>query len=202
MYKNITVPTDGKKIEMKDGSLSVPDNPIIPFVEGDGIGTDISKAMKRVLDGAVEKAYGGSKKIVWMEVYAGEKANGVYGEYLPQETLDAFTEFHVAIKGPLTTPVGGGFRSLNVSIRQLLDLYACVRPVRYFQGVPSPVKAPEKLNIVLFRENTEDVYSGIEWQQGSDEVKKVIDFINGEMGRFAPIQASGLNPSASLEANG
>ncbi len=183
MYKNITVPTDGKKIEMKDGSLSVPDNPIIPFVEGDGIGTDISKAMKRVLDGAVEKAYGGSKKIVWMEVYAGEKANGVYGEYLPQETLDAFTEFHVAIKGPLTTPVGGGFRSLNVSIRQLLDLYACVRPVRYFQGVPSPVKAPEKLNIVLFRENTEDVYSGIEWQQGSDEVKKVIDFINGEMGK-------------------
>ncbi|RJP25408.1 MAG: isocitrate dehydrogenase (NADP(+)) [Candidatus Omnitrophota bacterium] len=183
MYQKITVPSDGKKIELQNGNLVVPDNPIIPFVEGDGIGVDISPAMKKVLDAAVEKAYQGNKRIVWMEVYAGEKANERYGEYLPKETLDAFTEFHVAIKGPLTTPVGGGFRSLNVSIRQLLDLYACVRPVRYFQGVPSPVKEPERLNVVIFRENTEDVYAGIEWQEGTPEAKKVIDFINAEMGK-------------------
>ncbi len=183
MYEKITVPSDGKKIELQNDNLIVPDNPIIPFVEGDGIGTDISPAMKRVVNAAVEKAFGGSKKIAWMEVYAGEKANELYGSYLPQETLDAFTEFHVAIKGPLTTPVGGGFRSLNVSIRQLLDLYACVRPVRYFRGVPSPVKRPDKLNVVIVRENTEDVYAGIEWRQGTPEVKKVIDFLNQEMGK-------------------
>ena len=183
MYEKITVPSDGQKISIQDRNLIVPENPIIPFVEGDGIGTDITPAMKCVMDAAVGKAYDGSKKIVWMEVYAGEKANKVYGDYLPQETLDAFTEFHVAIKGPLTTPIGGGFRSLNVSIRQLLDLYACVRPVRYFEGVPSPVKHPEKLNLVIFRENTEDVYAGIEWQKGSPEVKKVLAFLKDEMGK-------------------
>jgi len=183
MYEKIAIPTDGRPIEYKEGNLIVPDNPIVPFVEGDGIGTDITPAMRRVLDAAVEKAYRGSKCIAWMEVYAGEKANEIYGEYLPKETLDDFTQFNVAIKGPLTTPVGGGFRSLNVSIRQLLDLYACVRPVRYFQGVPSPVKEPDKLNVVIFRENTEDVYAGIEWQQGTPEAKKVIAFLQNEMGR-------------------
>ncbi len=183
MYEKVTVPSDGQTISIQDGNLLVPENPIIPFVEGDGIGTDITPAMKCVIDAAVEKAYGGSKRIAWMEVYAGEKANQVYGDYLPKETLDAFTEFHVAIKGPLTTPIGGGFRSLNVSIRQLLDLYACVRPVRYFEGVPSPVKHPEKLNLVIFRENTEDVYAGIEWQKGSPEVKKVLKFLKDEMGK-------------------
>ncbi len=183
MDTKISVPSNGKKIEILNGFPVVPDNPIIPFVEGDGIGTDITPAMKRVLDEAVAKAYSGSKRIVWMEVYAGEKANEIYGNYLPQETLDALTEFHVAIKGPLTTPIGGGFRSLNVSIRQLLDLYACVRPVRYFQGVPSPVREPDKLNVVIFRENTEDVYAGIEWQQGTPEVKKVLDFLRNEMGK-------------------
>ncbi|MBN2328423.1 MAG: isocitrate dehydrogenase (NADP(+)) [Candidatus Omnitrophica bacterium] len=183
MYEKITVPSDGQKIEMRDGNLVVPDHPIIPFVEGDGIGTDITPAMKRVVDAAVEKAYGGARRIVWMEVFAGEKANGIYGEYLPQETLDAFTDFHVAIKGPLTTPVGGGFRSLNVSIRQLLDLYACVRPVRYFEGVPSPVKHPEKLNVIIFRENTEDVYAGIEWRQGTPEAENLLRFLKEEMGK-------------------
>ncbi len=183
MYQKITVPSDGKKIEIKDGKLVVPDNPIIPCVEGDGIGVDISPAMRKVVDAAVEKAYNGSKKIAWMEVHAGDKANEIYGEYLPQETLDAFTEFHVAIKGPLTTPVGGGFRSLNVSIRQLLDLYACVRPVRYFQGVPSPMKRPDRLDVVIFRENTEDVYAGIEWKEGTPEAQKIIEFINSEMGK-------------------
>ncbi len=183
MYQHITVPSDGQKITKQDGKLAVSDQPIIPYVEGDGIGPDITRAMMMVLDGAVQKAYNGSKRIVWMEVFAGEKANQIYGEYLPQETLDAFVDFHVAIKGPLTTPVGGGFRSLNVSIRQKLDLYACVRPVRYFQGVPSPVKHPEKLNVVIFRENSEDVYAGIEWKQGTPQAKKIIDFINGEMGK-------------------
>ncbi|MGC9327156.1 MAG: isocitrate dehydrogenase (NADP(+)) [Candidatus Hinthialibacter sp.] len=182
MYKKIKAPSDGQKIEMQDGNLLVPDHPIIPFVEGDGIGTDITPAMKRVVDAAVEKAYGGAKRIAWMEVFAGEKAYEMYGEYLPQETLDAFTEFHVAVKGPLTTPVGGGFRSLNVSIRQMLDLYACVRPVRYFEGVPSPVKHPEQLNVVIFRENTEDVYAGVEWRQGTPEAEKVLQFLKKEMG--------------------
>ncbi|MDX9752720.1 MAG: isocitrate dehydrogenase (NADP(+)) [bacterium] len=183
MFKKITIPADGNKIEWNGDAMRVPDNPIIPIVEGDGIGTDISPAMQIVLDAAVAKAYQGKKKIAWMEVYSGEKANAVYGDYLPQETLDAFTEFSVAIKGPLTTPVGGGFRSLNVSIRQKLDLFACVRPVRYFEGVPSPVKEPQKLNVVIFRENTEDVYAGIEWQQGTPEVQKVIDFLNTQMGK-------------------
>ncbi len=183
MFEKITVPKDGEKITGTSDKIQVPDNPIIPYVEGDGIGTDITRAMHIVVDAAVEKAYGGKKRIAWMEVYAGEKANERYGSYLPEETLKAFTEFQVAIKGPLTTPVGGGFRSLNVSIRQLLELYACVRPVRFLKGTPSPVKRPEKLDIVIFRENTEDVYAGIEWKQGTDEVKKVIDFFNSEMGK-------------------
>ena len=183
MFEKITVPKDGEKITGTSDKIQVPDNPIIPYVEGDGIGTDITRAMHIVVDAAVEKAYGGKKRIAWMEVYAGEKANERYGSYLPEETLKAFTEFKVAIKGPLTTPVGGGFRSLNVSIRQMLELYACVRPVRFLKGTPSPVKRPEKLDIVIFRENTEDVYAGIEWKQGTDEVKKVIDFLNSEMGK-------------------
>ncbi len=182
MYDKITVPSDGQKIGWENGEIQVPDNPIIPFVEGDGIGTDITPAMKKVVDAAVNKAFNGKKRIVWMEVYAGEKANERYGEYLPKETLDAFVDFSVSIKGPLTTPVGGGFRSLNVSIRQLLDLYACVRPVRYYEGVPSPVKRPHDLKVVVFRENSEDVYAGIEWKEGTPECKKVIDFLNNEMG--------------------
>ncbi|MFH1743464.1 MAG: isocitrate dehydrogenase (NADP(+)) [bacterium] len=183
MFEKITVPKDGERITGTSDNLQVPENPIIPYVEGDGIGPDISRAMHIVLDAAVKKSYGGKKRIAWMEVYAGEKANEIYGSYLPDETLKAFTEFKVAIKGPLTTPIGGGFRSLNVSIRQILELYACVRPVRYIKGTPSPVKRPEKLDIVIYRENTEDVYAGIEWQQGTDECTKVIDFLNSEMGR-------------------
>lgn len=176
----IQVPQDGEKIIVKNGKLIVNDNPIIPFIEGDGIGPDIWKATKMVIDEAVKKAYNDEKKIAWMEIFAGEKANSKYGEYLPQETLDAIKEYIVAIKGPLTTPVGGGFRSLNVSIRQLLELYACVRPVRYYQGTPSPLKSPELLDVVIFRENTEDVYAGIEWLEGSDEANKIINFINTE----------------------
>ena len=181
MSANIVIPAEGSKIAWKNGVMVVPDNPVIPFVEGDGTGVDITPAMKQVLDTAVEKAYQNRKKIFWMEIFAGEKAIGHYGNYLPQETIDAFREFSVSIKGPLTTPIGGGIRSLNVSIRQLLDLYACVRPVRYFAGVPSPVKEPQKLNVVIFRENTEDVYAGIEWPQGSAEVKKVLQFLKEEM---------------------
>ena len=183
MAGKISVPAHGKKIEYQNGKLNIPENPIIPYVEGDGIGIDITPAMIHVIDAAVEKAYNGRRKIAWMEVYAGEKANERYGEYLPEETLNAFTEYHVAIKGPLTTPVGKGFRSLNVSIRQIIDLYACVRPVRWYRGVPSPVKEPGKLNVVIFRENTEDVYAGIEWQQGTDEATKIINFLNTEMGK-------------------
>ncbi|HHM24249.1 MAG TPA: isocitrate dehydrogenase (NADP(+)) [Bacteroidetes bacterium] len=181
-YQKIQVPTEGEKITVKDGKLQIPDKPIIPFIEGDGTGPDIWRAAKMVLDAAVEKTYKGKRRIVWMEVYAGEKANKIYGEWLPQETIDAIAEHIVAIKGPLTTPVGGGYRSLNVTLRQVLDLYACVRPVKYYQGVPSPVKHPEKMDVVIFRENTEDVYAGIEWRQGTPEVKKVIDFLNSEMG--------------------
>jgi len=173
-YKHITVPSDGAKITIADGALQVPDNPIIAFIEGDGTGVDIWAASQPVLDAAVAKAYGGKRKIAWMEVYAGDKANEVYGEviWLPQETLDAIDEYLVAIKGPLTTPVGGGIRSINVALRQKLDLYACVRPVQYFEGVPSPVKQPELVDMVIFRENTEDIYSGIEFEEGSAEVEK------------------------------
>ncbi|MDP8217884.1 MAG: isocitrate dehydrogenase (NADP(+)) [Candidatus Theseobacter exili] len=165
----------------KDGTLIVPDFPIIPFIEGDGIGPDIWAAAVNVIDSAVKKVYGDKKKIEWKEIYAGEKAKNICNHWLPEETLSAIREYRVAIKGPLTTPVGGGFRSLNVSIRQKLELYACVRPVKYYKGVPSPVKNPEKVDMVIFRENTEDVYAGIEWQKGSEEVRKVLDFLNNEM---------------------
>lgn len=181
-FEKINIPENGKKISIESSGLVVPDNPIIPFIQGDGIGPDIWKASQRVIDAAVRKAYDGSKGIHWMEIFAGEKAFEIYNEWLPDETIAAIREFTVAIKGPLTTPVGGGFRSLNVTLRQVLDLYACVRPVKYYDGVPSPLKNPERMNVVLFRENTEDVYSGIEWQQGSAEVEKVIGYLNSEMG--------------------
>jgi len=177
-YKMLKPPTNGEKITVEDGKLKIPNKPIIPVIEGDGIGRDIMKATRRVVDAAVEKTFGDEKKIVWFDVYAGENANAKYGEWMPEDTFDAIREYLVALKGPLTTPVGGGFRSLNVTLRQVLELYACVRPVRYFEGVPSPVKHPEDMNVVIFRENTEDVYAGIEWQQGSAEVKKVIDYLN------------------------
>jgi isocitrate dehydrogenase len=182
-YEKLKPPTKGQKIEVgANGELKVGDNPIIPFIEGDGIGPDIWAATQKVLDAAVEKAYGGKKKIEWFEIYAGEKANDVYGNYMPQDTFDAIKDYTVAIKGPLTTPVGGGFRSLNVTLRQVLDLYACVRPVRYFEGVPSPVRRPDKLDVVIFRENTEDVYAGIEWKEATPEAKKVISYLNDTMG--------------------
>jgi len=180
-YKHIVVPADGQPITLKNKKLVIPDKPIIPHIEGDGIGRDISKAMRRVVDAAVEKAYGGKKTIAWMDVHAGEKAFALYGEWLPKETTDAIKKYYVAIKGPLTTPIGGGIRSLNVAMRQIMDLYACVRPVRWFRGVGSPVTHPEKLNIVIFRENTEDVYAGIEWQKGSADAKKVIGWLNKTM---------------------
>jgi isocitrate dehydrogenase len=180
-FNKITPPAGGKKIEIVKDKLQVPNNPIIPVIEGDGVGRDIMKASRRVLDSAVEKTFGGKRKIVWFDVYAGEKAQEKYGELLPKDTLNAIKYYVVALKGPLTTPIGGGFRSLNVSLRQLLNLYACVRPVRYFEGVPSPVKHPEYMNIIIFRENTEDVYAGIEWRKGSKEVKKVISFLNKTM---------------------
>lgn len=171
-YKHVTVPADGEKVTITDGVLNVPNNPILPFIEGDGIGPDIWRATVRVLDAAVEKAYGGERKISWMEVYAGEKAFDKTGEWLPGETIEAFTEFLVGIKGPLTTPIGGGFRSLNVALRKLLDLYACVRPVRYYKGCPSPVKRPEDVDMVIFRENTEDIYAGIEFENGTDDAAR------------------------------
>jgi len=184
-YQKIKVPTDGSKITVNaDHSLNVPDNPIIPYIEGDGIGVDVSPVMIKVVDAAVQKAYGGKRKIAWMEVYAGEKATQVYDQdtWLPQETLDAVREYVVSIKGPLTTPVGGGIRSLNVALRQQLDLYVCLRPVVWFQGVPSPVKKPGDVDMVIFRENSEDIYAGIEWKAGSPEANKVIKFLKEEMG--------------------
>lgn len=171
-FEKFALPTEGEQITIDNGVLQVPNNPIIPFIEGDGTGRDIWRASKRVLDAAVEKAYSGSKSIAWYEVFAGEKAFNNYGEWLPADTLTAIREYIVAIKGPLTTPIGGGIRSLNVALRQELDLYTCLRPVRYFDGVPSPVKRPELVNMVIFRENTEDIYAGIEYQEGSAEVKK------------------------------
>jgi isocitrate dehydrogenase len=180
-YSGVPVPADGRTIVYSDGEFRVPDRPIIPFIEGDGTGRDIWKASRRVFDAAVEKAYGGKRSVAWLEVYAGEKSFNQFKEWLPQDTVNAIRDFRVAIKGPLTTPVGGGIRSLNVTLRQVLDLYACVRPVRYFEGVPSPVKNPERMNVVIFRENTEDVYAGIEWASGTAEVKKLIDFLNNEM---------------------
>src|SRR5690625_1690597 len=190
--------TKGEKITVENGKMSVPNHPIIPLIEGDGTGPDIWAAASRVLDAAVEKAYNGERKIVWKEVYAGEKAYDKTGEWLPQETLDTIDEYKVAIKGPLTTPIGGGFRSLNVALRQELDLYTCLRPVRHFEGVPSPVKHPEHVDMAVFRENTEDIYAGIEWQQGTPEVKKVIDFLQNEMDvkniRFPETSGIGIKP--------
>lgn len=180
-YKKVSVPTEGSPIKVIDKKLAVPDNPIIPVIEGDGIGRDIMKATRRVVDAAVEKKYDGRRKIFWFDVHAGEKALELYGEILPDDTLKAIKEYIVALKGPLTTPVGGGFRSLNVTLRQVLNLYACVRPVRYFNGVPSPMKHPERLDVVIFRENTEDVYAGIEWPKGSAEAKKVIEFLDKKL---------------------
>ena len=198
MFKHLAQPTRGEPIRLQDGKLVVPDEPIIPFIEGDGTGADIWRAASRVLDAAVEKAYGGRRRIAWFEVYAGEKANRLFGAWLPDDTLEAIRMYFVAIKGPLTTPVGGGIRSLNVALRQELDLYACVRPVRHFSGVPSPVKRPELVDMVIFRENTEDIYAGIEWKAGSEEVKKVIRFLQEEMGvekiRFPETSGIGIKP--------
>ncbi len=180
-FDKLVVPENGEQITIEGDQLQFPTRPIIPFIEGDGIGPDIWAAAKKVIDASVTKAYGGEKEIAWMEIYAGEKANNLYGEWLPQETFEAIEKFIVAIKGPLTTPVGGGFRSLNVTLRQVLNLYACVRPVRYFRGVPSPVREPGKMNVVIFRENTEDVYAGIEWREGTEEAGKLIDFLKREL---------------------
>ncbi len=201
MYKHIKVPSVGEKITInKDFSLNVPDHPIIPFIEGDGTGVDITPVMIKVVDAAVKKAYGGKKQISWMEIYSGEKSTRVYGEnvWLPEETLQAAKEYVVSIKGPLTTPVGGGIRSINVALRQELDLYVCLRPIRYFTGVPSPLKQPEKTEMVIFRENLEDIYAGIEWQEGSEDAKKVIDFLLKEMNvkkiRFPNTSGIGIKP--------
>src|SRR5215475_4856994 len=187
-FNGIEVPSDGQKITVDGTRLVVPNRPIIPVIEGDGTGRDIWKASQRVFDAAVEKSYGGKRKVAWFEVLAGEKAFNQTKEWLPGDTVEAIRDFRIAIKGPLTTPVGGGIRSLNVALRQLLDLYACVRPVRYYTGVPSPVKNPERMNLVIFRENTEDVYAGIEWQAGTPEVKKLIEFLNKDMLKGGPKQ--------------
>ena len=197
-YKNITVPDSGSPITIENNALNVPNNPIITYIEGDGIGIDITPVMLDVVNTAVNKAYGGEREIHWMEIYAGEKADSIYGEYLPEETVEAIKEFSVSIKGPLTTPVGGGMRSLNVAIRQILDLYVCQRPVQYFDGTPSPVRHPEKVDMVIFRENSEDIYAGIEFPKGSKEVSKVIDFLQNEMGatkiRFPETSGIGIKP--------
>ncbi len=201
MYQHIKVPGDGKKILVnQDNSLNVPDYPIIPFIEGDGIGVDITPVMQKVVNAAVKKAYGDQRRISWMEVYAGEKSTRVYGQnvWLPDETLQAAKEFVVSIKGPLTTPVGGGIRSINVALRQQLDLYICLRPVRYFKGVPSPLKNPEKTDMVIFRENSEDIYAGIEWEAESESARKVIDFLVKDMKvtniRFPQTSGIGIKP--------
>ena len=207
MYQHIKVPATGEKIQVNsDFSLQVPDCPIVPFIEGDGTGVDITPVMIKVVDAAVEKAYGGKRKIAWMEVFAGEKATKVYDAdtWLPEETVAVVREYVVSIKGPLTTPVSGGIRSLNVALRQMLDLYVCLRPVRYFEGVPSPVKHPERVDMVIFRENTEDIYAGVEWEAGSAEVKKVIEFLQQEMGvkkiRFPESSSIGIKP-VSIEGS-
>ncbi len=200
-YDKIQVPANGAKVTVNsDSSLTVPNNPIIPFIEGDGIGVDVTPVMKVVVDAAVSKAYGGDRKIEWMEIFAGEKSTKVYGDdvWLPDETFAAVKDYVVSIKGPLTTPVGGGMRSLNVTLRQELDLYVCLRPVRYYDGTPSPVKEPEKTDMVIFRENSEDIYAGIEWQEGTPEVKKIIQFLQDEMGvtkiRFPETSGIGIKP--------
>ena len=201
MYKHIKVPAEGQKITVNpDFSLNVPDNPVVPYIEGDGTGFDITPVMLKVVDAAVQKAYGGKRKIHWMEIYAGEKATKVYGPdvWLPDETLDALRDYVVSIKGPLTTPVGGGIRSLNVALRQQLDLYVCLRPVQYFDGVPSPVREPHKTDMVIFRENSEDIYAGIEYEALSDKAKKLIDFLQQELGvtkiRFPETSGIGIKP--------
>ena len=201
MYQHVSVPSGGAKIEVRsDFSLVVPDNPIIPYIEGDGTGVDITPVMIKVVDAAIAKAYRGKRRIHWMEIYAGEKSTRVYGPdvWLPEETLDIVRDYVVSIKGPLTTPVGGGIRSLNVALRQQLDLYVCLRPIRYFRGVPSPVKEPEKIDMVIFRENSEDIYAGIEWPEGSAGAKKVIEFLVNEMGvrkiRFPETSGIGIKP--------
>ncbi|HVN47943.1 MAG TPA: NADP-dependent isocitrate dehydrogenase [Bacteroidota bacterium] len=199
-YAKLTPPAHGEKITIRNGKLQVPDQPIIPFIEGDGTGPDIWRASQRVLDAAVKKAYSGKKEIVWFEVFAGEKANLIYGPntWLHNDTIEAFKEYLVGIKGPLTTPIGGGIRSLNVALRQTLDLYVCLRPVQWFHGVPSPVKHPEKVDMIIFRENTEDIYAGIEWKTGTPEAKKMIDFLQKEMNvkkiRFPETSSIGIKP--------
>ncbi|MFI0455944.1 MAG: isocitrate/isopropylmalate family dehydrogenase, partial [Candidatus Rickettsiella isopodorum] len=200
-YQHIQIPSSGEKISVNsDYSLNVPNQPIIPFIEGDGIGVDITPAMRLVVDAAIRKAYGDNRRIAWMEIYAGEKATHVYGTdvWLPEETLTTVRDYVVSIKGPLTTPVGGGIRSLNVALRQQLDLYVCLRPIRYFKGVPSPVREPEKTNMVIFRENSEDIYAGIEWEADSKEAKKLIAFLQDDMGvkkiRFPEHCGIGIKP--------
>ncbi len=199
-FDKIVVPQEGQKVTVQNGKLNVPDNPILMFIEGDGIGYDIMTASKRIWDAAVEKSYGGKRKISWMEIYCGEKAAGIYdGNYMPEETFDALREYIVGIKGPLTTPVGGGFRSLNVTLRQVLDLYSCVRPVRWYRGVPSPVKHPEEVDVVIFRENTEDVYAGIEYEAGSEENKKLAKFLREELGaNFFEDAGLGIKPISAF----
>ena len=201
-YQHVKVPTSGSKITVNaDGSLNVPDQPIIPYIEGDGTGLDITPVMLKVVDAAVAKAYGGKRKIHWMEIYAGEKSTKLYGPdvWLPEETLSILKDYVVSIKGPLTTPVGGGIRSLNVTLRQVLDLYACVRPVRYFEGTPAPVKRPDLMNVVIFRENTEDVYAGIEWAKGTPQAERVIEFLEKEMGkRIRPDSGIGIKPMSEF----
>ncbi|HND19696.1 MAG TPA: isocitrate dehydrogenase (NADP(+)) [Acidobacteriota bacterium] len=198
-FNGVEVPTDGQKITIENGKLNVPNHPIIPFIEGDGTGRDIWKASQLVFDGAVEKAYGGQRSVKWYEIFAGEKAYEKFGNWFPEDSLNAIREFVVAIKGPLTTPVGGGFRSLNVALRKDLDLYACVRPVRYFSGVPSPVKNPDKLDIVLFRENTEDVYAGIEFKAGTDEANQLIEFLGEKLGKkVRPESGLGIKPMSAF----
>ena len=199
-YQHINLPKNGEKITVKNDRLVVPDQPILGFVEGDGIGPDITTASLRVWDAAVEKAYGGKRKVRWCELYMGEKAAGIYaGDYFPAETLDAIRDLVVSVKGPLTTPIGGGFRSLNVSLRQEMDLYACVRPVRYFTGVPSPLKRPEEVDVVIFRENTEDVYAGIEYQSGTEENKKLARFLREELhAEFFEDAGLGVKPVSAL----
>jgi len=203
-FDKIEVPAEGQKITVNDdNSINVPNNPIVPYIEGDGIGVDITPVMKKVVDASVEKAYGGDRKIAWMEIFAGEKSTNVYGEgvWLPEETLEAVKDYVVSIKGPLTTPVGGGIRSLNVSLRQELDLYVCLRPVRYFNGTPSPLLHPEYTDMVIFRENSEDIYAGVEWQSGSAEAKKIIEFMQQELGvtkiRFPATSGIGVKPVSS-----
>ncbi|RRQ19987.1 NADP-dependent isocitrate dehydrogenase [Thiohalobacter thiocyanaticus] len=200
-YQKIEVPAEGERIRVNaDSSLTVPDHPVIPFIEGDGIGVDITPVMRRVVDAAVARAYGGNRRLVWMEIFAGEKSNLVYGEntWLPAETVEVIRDYGLAIKGPLTTPVGGGIRSINVALRQQLDLYVCLRPVRYYPGTPSPVRHPEKSDMVIFRENSEDIYTGIEWEEGSPEVKKLLDFLQSELGvtqiRFPDSSGIGIKP--------